>query len=185
MTFFETLSVIPLFTALGAMGTCAGAVFVIHVLKSNHDWQRRQYALDIYRDWNKNTSEHYRAIENALPRIRDIDKNKGSINELSKDRARIIYGSDPLTDSENFALRFHITQLLNYLEFVATAYNSNVADEQVILETMKNPIISWVNILSNFLEVSELSLGYQPWQPLRDTVKQWEHNPKIRRLPTA
>jgi hypothetical protein len=172
-------------TALGAIGTLISALFILQTLKSNHDWQRRQYALDILRDWNKNTNESGHAVEKAFPGIRDIDKTTGRVNEISKDRAKRIYISNPESDGEDFALRCHIIQLLNYLEYVVTAYNSNVADEEVVLSGLKTPIIRWVTILANFLDIVEMCEGFQPWAPLRQTVKEWEHNPVSRRTPTA
>ncbi len=176
---------IDIFTAIGAMGTLISAWLILQTLKSNHDWQRRQYALDLLRDWNANTNDHSQAIETAFPGIRDVDKTTGKVNEISKDRAKKIYISDPHKDSNDFLLRFHIIQLLNYLEFVVAAYNVNVADEEVILSTMKNPIIRWATILNNFLDVVEMCEGYQPWGPLRTAVKDWEHEAVSRRQPTA
>jgi hypothetical protein len=176
---------IEIITAIGSVGTLVGAWLVYRTLQANHDWQRRQYAIDIVRDWNKNTNGHSFAIEDAFPGIRDIDKTTGKVNEISKERAKKIYVSNPTTDKADFELRFHIIQLLNYLEYVVTAYNSKVADEAVIVEAMKNPIVRWVIILNNFLDVVEMCEGYQPWGPLRATVKDWEHELVVRRQLTA
>jgi hypothetical protein len=174
-----------IFTAIGSLGTLVSAWLILLTLKSNHDWQRRQYALDLLRDWNANTNDHSQAIEKAFPGIRDVDKTTGKVTEISKERAKKIYTSDPVKDENDFLLRFHIIQLLNYLEFVVASYNVNVADEEVIMSTMKNPIVRWATILNNFLDVVEMCEGYQPWGPLRKAIKDWEHVPSQRRLPTA
>ena len=179
---FEYISLSIL--ALGSVGTLIGAWYVYKTLRANHDWQRRQYAIDIFREWNANTAKHAQAIERAFPHIRDVDRTTGKSNEITKEQAKRIYTCD-MSDAKNWELRFHIIELLNYLEFVTTAYSHNVADKTIILSSLKNPLVAWHNILKNFIETVNLCEDYKPWQPFSAVVNEWEHPAMEMRKPTA
>jgi len=178
----ENISLIVL--ATGYIGTLIGGWYAFVTLKANHDWQRRQYAMEIFRGWNDNTADHAQAIENAFPHIRDVDRTTGKVNEITKEHAKRIYTCD-FGDTKNWQLRFHIIELLNYLEFVAVAYSQGVADKQIILDSLKSPLIKWHDILKNFIETVSLCEGYEPWKPYIDVVAEWQQPKTKERKPTA
>lgn len=168
---FEIELALRFVTTFGAIGTCIGAWLAYRSLKANHDWQRRQYAIGILRDWNDITADHAKAIEKAFPYIRDIDRIRGAINEITRDQAKEIYTCDP--KHPYWELRFHIVELLNHLEFIVAAYSQNVADQEFVTEVFKRPLIKWYNILKNFLEIVEQCEGNQPWELYVAHVTRW------------
>jgi len=165
--------------AIGAIGTLIGAWFVYRALIANHDWNRRHYALEITNHWNDLTADHAKAIEQAFPHIRDVDRTTGKTNEITKEKAREIYTCIP-TNKDCWDLRFDIVELMNHLEFVITAYSQNVADREIIFTAFRGPLTKWHDILKNFLEIVEECEGYQPWEPFIDHIAEW-NSPKPRK----
>ncbi len=160
-------------TAIGSLGTLIGALMIYNTLKADHDWRRRKHAIDILGKWNDYTADHAKAIEEIFPHIRDVDIRTGCRSELTRDQAKIIYTCNP-DDKKNWGLRFHIVELLNHLEGITTAYNHKVADCEIIHKAMKDAMTVWITILKNFLDVVAECEGFQPWQPLIDTIDKWK-----------
>ena len=158
--------------AIGATGTLTGAWLAYRALVSNHDWNRRHYALEIIRNWNDLTADHAKAIEEAFPHIRDIDKTTLKTTELTKEKAKEIYTCSR-DNKECWDLRFNIIELLNHLEFVISAYAEQVADREILLGSLRGPLCKWHDILKNFLDVVEQCEGYQPWKPFIDHIADW------------
>ena len=69
---------------VSSVGSLIGVWFVYIALRANHDWQRREYAMNMGRDWNINTAQHWEAIENVFPHLRDVDRTGGEINRAYK-----------------------------------------------------------------------------------------------------
>jgi len=170
--------------AVGAIGTLIAAFLVYRTLKSNHDWQRREYALNIVRDWNINTSAHWQALERVFPHLRDVDRTGGIVTELTKQQAKEIYTCDP-DDKMNWDLRYHVIELLNYLEFVSMVYIQKVADKEIIETCLKDAMIKYYDILKNVIDVVETCEGYLPWTPYSTLVGKLRSASPIIRKPTA
>jgi len=159
--------------AIGAMGTLIGAFLVYRTLVSNHDWQRREYAMNILREWNNNTTEHWRVIEGVFPHLRDVDRTGGRITELTKQQAKDIYTCEP-SNNKYWELRYHIVEMLNYLEYVGMSYSQNVADQYIIKCSLKEAMIKYHDILKNMIDVVEICEGYTPWEPYIKLVESWK-----------
>ena len=159
--------------AIGVIGALIGAFLVYRTLTSNHDWQRREYALNIIREWNSNTSERWQAIEEKFPHLRDVDRTGGKVTELTKQQAKDIYTCEP-SNEESWKLRYHLVELLNYLEYVALSYSQNVSDQQIIEVCLKDAMIKYHDILKNVIEVVEICEGYLPWEPYTKLVESWK-----------
>ena len=160
-------------TLVGVIGTLIGAFLVYKTLTSNHDWQRREYALNVIKDWNKNTSEHWQAVEKKFPHLRDVDRTGGKVTELTKQQAKDIYTCEP-SDLDCWQLRYHLVELLNYLEYVALSYNQNVSDQDIIETCVKDAMIKYHDILKNVIEIVEMCEGYLPWEPYTKLVENWK-----------
>ncbi len=171
-------------TAVGALGTLVGAWLIFRTLRADHDWRRREHAIEMLCQWNDCTADHAKAIEEVFPHIRDADRTTGKVNELTREQAKQIYTCEPDND-RYWNIRFHIIELLNHLESITTAYSNQVADRGIILNSMQEPISVWLRILSNFLDIVAECEGYQPWQPLLDTVGEWTVKKREERKPTA
>ena len=169
---------------IGIIGTVIGIWFVYTTLRANHDWQRREYAMNIIRDWNVNTARHWEAIEDVFPHLRDVDRTGGQVTELTKQETKEIYTCDP--DNEKYwKVRFHLVELMNYSDFIASAYLQQVADKQIVIENVMDPLIKWYDILKNFIEAVEICEGYQPWPQYVHVVSEWQSVRPKHRKPTA
>jgi len=171
-------------TAIGTIGTLIGAWLVYKALKADHDWNRRQYAMDMLKDWNANTAGHAKAIEDVFPHLRDVDRTGGQVTELTKQQSKHIYTCNP-EDASLWNVRFHLVELLNYLEVIAIAYVEGVADEGMVHRCFRGPMMKWHDILTNFIQVVETCEGYQPWEILQQVVGEWKAGQIRRRPPTA
>lgn len=178
----ETISVFIL--GIGSLGTLVGALFVYKTLKAGHDWNRRKYAADFLQNWDLRSANYTRAIQEKFPHIRDIDRTTGKGNEITKEMAKKIYTCEPV-DKENWELRFHIIEFLNFLEDVALAYNHNVADREMLLVSIKDTTIRWSDALRNFMEIVEECDGTQPWRTFIDLINEWKSTKVRYRKPTA
>ena len=156
--------------------TAIAVIVAAWTLRANHEWNRRQYAMNMISEWNSRTAVHRKAIEKAIPGLIDIDKKSNSVAEVSKDRAKAIYGSKP--HEPDWELRFHLIELGNYFEFVASTYTYHVGDRKMIEEAFKGPLTVWHKVLQNFIEVVRENRGYDPWPPFSDVVKIWDQPKK-------
>ncbi len=162
-----------LIIAVGAGGTLIGAFLVYKTLVSNHDWQRREYALNLVKEWNENTSGHWQAIENKYPHLRDVDRTGGEVTELTKQQAKDIYTCEP-SDEECWKIRYHFIELLNYLEYVGMSYTQNVSDHKIIEACLKDAMIKYHDILINVIDVIDTCEGYLSWEPYIKLVENWK-----------
>ena len=76
-------------------------------------------------------------------------------------------------------------ELLNYFDFVATAYSQKVADNSIVLTAFKGPMSTWFNILRNFINAVEGCEGYQPWKAYVDLIAEWNRSGSAHREATA
>jgi hypothetical protein len=123
-------------------------------------------------DWNLRTAVHRQAIEKIKPGL--IDTAHGKVTEITNCYAHTIYSSKPGTPE--WELRFHFIELLNYFEFVATAYENGVADKKMIEVGFKAVLVRWHKVLTNFIDTVAKSRGYRPeelWTPYQALVKRW------------
>ncbi len=170
--------------------TVIGLFLTAWTLWTNHDWNRRQYAVNMLADWNARTSIHRKAIESLRPRLVDVDKTSHEVVEITGDDATKIYGSLPTdSDTTKWELRFHFVELLNYFEFISVAYSYNVADQQIIEESFRNVLERWYDILHEFINVVAENRRYKnpesPWQPYVDLIKSWKATTPKRRGKTG
>ena len=159
-------------------------MFFSKLLRASHDWERRKYVLNMVRDWNLNTGDHARAIEDVFPHIRDVDRTSGHTAELTKEMCKQIYTCAP-NNKNYWEVRFHLIELLNYFEFIAIAYFQNVADREIVTSSFKGPMLKWHDILKNFVDVVHTCEGYEPWKPYTDVISEWRSVVPAHRKPTA
>lgn len=153
---------------LRTLGVIAGIVSLyvaIHEIKSNHDWNRRHYALEMMRTWNEATEPHKMALEKAYPGLYDDPP----ASDFSLEEARKIYN-----DSSRLDLQIHIVAMMNHLEYISQVYLKNVGDQDVIKESFKKTMIRWHRALKNWITVFVKHRGYNAWQPYVDLIIKWE-----------
>lgn len=170
--------------AVGAIGTLIGAFLVYRTLKCNHDWQRREYAINLIRDWNIHTSKHWQVLEGVFPHLRDVDRTGGTVTEITKQQAKDIYTCEP-DNTRYWELRYHLVEMLNYLEYVSMSYEQKVADQEIVETSLKDIMIKYYDILKNLIDVVETCEGYLPWEPYTALIGKWKSASVITRKPTA
>lgn len=175
---------LPILQIFGLFLATGSVLLAWRALKATHDWNRRSYALKIIEDWNTKTSEHRKAIEQAFPGLVDTNKRSSAAVELSKQVVQSIYASKP-SDEQEWKLRFHLIQLGNHFEYIATAYLQHVADQAIIDQAFRATMIRWHGIMLNFIAEIEEHRGYRAWAPWEECVNKWKLRTKSQRQPTA
>jgi hypothetical protein len=155
----------------GASVAIASAWIAIVSLRANHDWNRRQYALNLVGDWNAKTEPHQKAIEGAFPGILNINEDGMPVAEFTLKRAVEVYNA---TSGDDYNLRFHLLQMGNHLEFIASAYLNYVGDRKIIEVAFGNVIVRWYDAMHNFTEVIKMKRKYAPWRPFYDLTLKWK-----------
>lgn len=165
-------SSMPIITGVGLLLTYQALRLNYKALKANHDWNRRKAAVEIVARWNDETSVHRKAIEEIRPGLVDLDKSeRNRTPEITKADALAIYTATP--GSEDWKLRFHFIELLNFFESICVAYHHGVADKEILIISLHSPLGRWHAILVNFIDVVGTQRGYKPWEPFELVVAQW------------
>lgn len=177
-TFFWIIYFLPV---LAFVAAAIGAFLAYRSLTANHDWNRRQYALHMLAEWNPQTAHHRKAVENAIPGLIDIDKRTHEPVDLDRTRSTQIYCSKPGTP--DWELRFHLVELGNHFEVIATAYLHNVGDRVILRRAFESTLTRWHGILEHLVEVFVENRGYKPWGPFDDLIEHWRNvpPPKLRK----
>jgi hypothetical protein len=153
------------------------------VLKANHDWNRRHFAVQLLEKWNHHTRQHRELIETKFPQIYDCNILMEDPPCIDISVARKIYACTPLDD--DWKLRFSLHELLNHFEYISVSYMRSVADKEIVEDSFKNILIKWHHILNPFIQVVEKNWGFNPWQPYSDFIKMWDEKPKSLCKPTG
>ena len=84
--------------------------------------------------------------------------------------------TDPskIVDPKRWKTRNHCIALLNYFEFVASAWENQVADRKMIEDSFKKTILRWHHDLEEFMSVMKATRQYEPWPPLQRVVSKWK-----------
>ena len=147
---------------------------------ADHDRSKKARAVDLILQWNENTLGHRRAIEAAFLGL--LDKNKpGGVVQLSRQEATKIYNSQPNT--LDWELRFHLIELLNFFEAVAVAWESGVADRELIERSFRGVLRNYYDGLHNFIAVVNELRETDPWEPYVTLIRRWE--PQLPSLPSS
>jgi hypothetical protein len=144
----------------------------IAVFAADHDRSRKAQVLQLLLLWNDNVLKHRRAIEERFPGLLDIKRDFAGKVYLTEDHAREIYLSKP--GSPDWDLRFHLIELVNFLEAIAVAYLWGAADRRILDESFRPTIINYSNALRNFVHAVQTCRGHDPWAPYTRLLKTWE-----------
>jgi hypothetical protein len=104
----------PLRTWLTAIGLFVAALALFanaYGIRELHEWNRRNFAAGMIKDWNEQSNTHKAAIENAFPRL---FQNEGPIEErppLTPAEARLIYFSTELEGSPLFGVEDFVDEV--------------------------------------------------------------------------
>jgi hypothetical protein len=152
------------------------------VLRADHDWRRRQYALAIVSEWNDKLIPNIRIVETKFPSIRE--NNNAPIN-VEVARELYMTNANKAEYELNFAVRAAIISILNYFEYIALAYTNGVADRKIIDQSLRASMMKWYEKLKDFENGVAIESGVNPWLPLHNLMISWEAEPLVMRSPTA
>ena len=162
-------------TLIGDAPLIAGALTFLSLVVAGwglfalHAWNRRNTALQLIADWNPRTIDHRRAFERAYPGCIDFHQGTAPAKEFTKAEAVKIYTADP--DTPEWALRFHVVELANFLEYVSLAYIHHTANREMIRQALSHPMKQWHKLLEPFFDVVIERRSYHLWQPYDDLVR--------------
>lgn len=168
---------------LTAIATLLTLWLLYKTLKSEHDWRRRQSALELNQKWIETGMISASLIEKKFPHIR-YHGNEQDKNELTKAKAHEVYTNT--SDESVLEVRKHIIGLLNQMDYIAMAYFNGVADTDIIDLSMKLSITAWYHSFQNFISIVQELEGQKYWHTLQELISYWEKNKKVKiRKPTA
>jgi hypothetical protein len=162
---------------LTAIATLLTLYLLYKTLKSEHDWRRRQSALELNQKWLETGMVSASLIEKKFPHIR-YQGNEQDKNELTKAKAREVYTNT--SDESILEVRKHIIGLLNQMDYIAMAYFNGVADTDIVDSSMKLSIIAWHHSFHNFISIVQELEGQKYWHTLQELISHWEKNQKIK-----
>jgi hypothetical protein len=158
---------------------------------------RFRQALDMLREWNQHTAAARSTLEKALPGLYDTCKR------LTREEAAHLYpglrtsspagapsSGDPTSydrlsgaNAEHIAqVREHIVGLLNYFEYVSSAYLKHAADREILRESFAGTMVRYYCILGEFVACEEEVTGRNPWTPYTQFVETMLAERKARRI---
>lgn len=149
---------------------------------------RRQYAVQMIGRWNAIGLPAQQKIAKTFPFNKRTRKR-----EMSDDQAERIYDSDgewivraksqrsQKEIKKDLAMRKTFVQLLNHIEQIATAYNKEVADRDVIHVDFIEVALEWYEFLRPFRAASKDRWERDRWPAIRDAKSLWEKELNRRR----
>ncbi len=160
-------------TAVGLLISAGALLCAAYGINQQHEWQRRHFAAEMINAWNSQSSTHKAAIENVYPYLFRDERAKESRQPIPLEEARQIYLSTKDADATRWETRNHCIALLNYFEFVASAWEKQVGDRKMLEDSFKSTILRWHHDLGEFMAVMRDYRSYHPWPPLTRVVAQW------------
>jgi hypothetical protein len=167
-------------TAAGLIVSAGALVFAAYGISQQRKWERKHFAVEMINEWNNQSSNHKAAIENAYPELFTNDGPLSSRPRMTSEEAHLIYTSTEAKDKVRWETRNHCIALLNYFEFVASAWDKEIADREIIEDSFKSTILRWHHDLEEFMIEMKKTRQYEPWPPLQSVVAQWKaHDAKL------
>ena len=145
------------------------------VFSDAHLLSRRQFALSLVENWDKDTlmsricitNKWKDRFENELPIIKYQEIMEYKNLQIEK----------AISENKNLdelkTVTVHIQIILNYFENFALAIDNEVADELVLKEAFKNTFERWYFAFKNYKKETTTERGFDPWEPLDRLHIKW------------
>jgi hypothetical protein len=169
-----------------AAGTFLSLLFAVASFKLEHDWRRSIEAQNILKEWDIRTGEHKMLIESILDR-----RHQSHELYVTAEEAKEIWFTDHIHSSEeqgmdreheNWELKRHITTLFNYFESVSKTVLENLADEAILKDSLKGPMVDWRNHLREYTSLADQERHRAVWAPYYILADRWDGEDNARRL---
>jgi hypothetical protein len=164
---------LPLLTAAIA---AAGFTMTTLQLKAEYRWRRKQLAVQMLAEWNRNTAEHRLGLDRVYPGVLDgTGPASGAWPTLDDAEAARLHEAEPKRAQPDqpdlIAVRGHIMQLLNYAEYVAVAAQQGAADPDVIAGSFDGALHRMYHALYPYMRHVTEHRRRNPWQPFEDYAR--------------
>jgi hypothetical protein len=136
---------------------------------------KKHYALEMIREWNHQTAEDKIIIEKAVPGLYE----KCSLRFL-KERLGKIYNASSLKKEEldegekiedYLKVKESIIRLLNYFEFISSAYLNKAVDKKIIQNSFSGTMVRYYCVLNDYIRLEYEKTGRNPWLPYVKFIK--------------
>lgn len=148
--------------------------------RDDHEYKRRQYAVNLARDWDDSVFYSRSVILRIFPdRFDKISAISWDDIKICRDKQLLLldkeHGDNQLSigNTEYLLVTDHIAKILNYFEIVAHAVFSKSADEETLESYFRNSFFNWYNFLSEYREQLKLQRKHDPWSPVSLLYKRW------------
>ncbi len=136
---------------------------------------KKHYALEMIREWNQQTAKDKIIIEKVVPGLYE----KCSLR-LLKEKLDKIYNAatlkkEYLEDSESvedyLSAKESMIRLLNYFEFISSAYLNNAVDKKIIQNSFSGTMVRYYCVLNDYIRLEYDKTNRNPWLPYVEFVK--------------
>jgi hypothetical protein len=152
----------------------------IKALKDNHDYNRRQCALRLIENWDKDTIKARRHILNkwkeAYNSEKIIDYKEIMAYSIKQKEEVVKNGKNP---DDFLSVTDDIQIILNYFENLALGIDHNIAEEKVIKQAFYSTLNRWYVILTDYREHVNRDRKFHPWKALENFHEKWYEDPYI------
>lgn len=101
-------------------------------------------------------------------------EHDGKLKKLSTKEATAIYNSSTDTTTKEWELRKNFIHLLNEFEVIATAYERNVGDREMLKKSFSDIFVKWGYVLSKFVGVYKRQRNNEePWGSFHELYSEW------------
>lgn len=155
---------------------------IIFELKSGKKSSKVRFALDITGEWNDKTSDIRIGLD--MIRAENVSRGRNQYAALEEKRAIDLYNSTP-KDSLDYILRGHIISVLNHFEYIARAFESGAADQEIIEESLYPVMTRTYCILEPFVNANNsiasgvMEKKVSSWPPLERVIDGWREKYSI------
>ncbi|UPS92827.1 DUF4760 domain-containing protein [Bizionia sp. M204] len=158
-------------------GMCATLTLLYHAFsleyqilaqKENTDLLRTKYTYDMISKWSSTD------MRECVNEVRSILKDSDRLKEL-QDPSQIEKFAEYL--KSNSKHRGYLVQTLNYFENIATMYDTNHIDHEIVKKTFKSLFISYYAVLKNYIDFRQKEYP-DSWYYYEKVCKVWIENNK-------
>ena len=171
-------SIRVLYKTLGTQST--GLALQVKAYSDDYRWRQQNLSIEILKEWNENTSQVRDRVESFF-RVHFGEPERGHyIKGMTEDFATRLYHCRHDANASEYSLRevrADVIRLLNYFEYISSAYEQAVLDRVIIDESLKAPIMIWYSDLSAFVDFITEWSGFHVWPPLQRLIYEWDPHP--------
>lgn len=141
--------------------------------------EKKHYGLGMIREWNQQTAKDKIIIERTIPGIYE----KCNVTCLDQDKLEKIYNAaysknksndrhlNDDSDIDYLATKESIIRLLNYFEFISSAYLNRAVDRKIIQDSFSGTMVRYYCALHPYIKLEIDKTKRNPWEPYTRFVK--------------